>query len=251
MTRITHLFFISFALLAFSFFTSCSKTEATPETDSYIENEPTSELQMSEEEVAEIIEASLSQSKGGMTKEMESTTEDIETMALNELCDSILSDTRIFEYNGLQIQASSEASWTFDLNCTPFGLPQSAIISIESAISFNSPRISSEGTSTFTGDIAGLQFSSPSIIWNGTYSRTGSYDFNFQQSNNGYSTIDLALTAVTLNKQSLIISSGSGIFTIEITSNDNTSTIEGTITFNGDQTATLVINGMEFIIDLS
>ncbi len=244
MTRLTSLTFAIFAMASLTFFASCTKDdEATQPAQE--------EVMLSDEEVVEVMEATLSQSKGGIAKEMETTSETFESMNLQEFCGGSFTDTLNYEYAGVNVQAFSEIGWNIAVTCNALNLPQSLFLSLESALSLSTPRISTDGAGAFTGDITGLELLSPAIIWNGNYTRSGAYTFNFNQTNSGASDIDLTLTDVAINKQSLMISSGSGVFTVEITNNGNTATYEGAITFHGDQTATIVINGMEFIIDLS
>jgi hypothetical protein len=219
---------------------SCDKNE---------DNGP-EETQLSEDEVAEVLESSFSKTNGGLTEELESTSEEMESMDLQAYCDSLFQDTLNYEYNGANAQASANIGWVLDLTCNGLNVPQSAIMALGTEVSFNTSRISSIGTSTFNGSLSGLQFSSPVITWNGTYTRSAASDFRFRQQNKGNTDLNLTLTEVAFDKEDLFITSGTGTYILTVTINGNSETFEGTITFNGDQTATVVINGEEFVIDL-
>ncbi len=238
MTRSTCFIFLTLLMLSMSTLLSCEKSENS------------SEPELTQEEVAEVLEVSLAHSNGGLTAEMESTTGALASLSLAELCDSLIEDTFLFEYNGAKGQASSQIGWSFELSCNNFNVPEAALLSLESELNLNTDRISSESSSSFNGSLTGLEFISPAITWNGTYIRSGANVFLFRQSNSGASTLDLTLTDVVVHKESRMITSGSGEYSLILTLNGNTETYEGTITFNGDQTAIIVLNGMEFIIDL-
>lgn len=245
MTRVTQLTIFGVLLLSMSVLFSCNKAEDDPAP------QPDPETELSDREAAEVVEASLAQSNGGLMEEMQSTTDELESMPLLQWCDSLFADTLFYEYNGAQVQATSLIGWTAELNCNELSLPETAGIAIGSEISFSTPRISCQGSGDFAGALSGLEFSSPVVIWNGTYIRSGAYEFNFRQRNNGTSALDLTLTDIVVDKAEQSIQSGTGVFTLIVTLNGSSATYEGTLTFHGDQQATLIINGVEFPIDLS
>ncbi len=233
---------LSFILLVFpilSFFTSCTKDEVL------------SESRLTEQEVAEFIEASLAPSNGGMIMEMERTTKTMKSLSLKDYCGSTYADGFDYEYAGAKVQAFSQVAWNVDLTCNALNVPESSVIEIQSDLNFNTPRISSEGSSSFKGNLTGLELSSPAITWNGTYTRSGSQELSFRQLNSGTSNISLTLTDVVIDKLGQSTRSGSGAYGFTVTMNGTTQTYEGTISFNGDKTATIVVNGEEFIIDLN
>jgi len=240
MTRATHFILFSILLISLNLLFSCTNEE---------DNAPV-ESELSDEEAAEVLEASFSKTTGGLTEELESTSEELESLDLQVYCDSLFGNNLEYEYNGANAQASATIGWTLDLACNDFDIPQSAIMAYGTEVSFNISRISSVGASTFSGSLTGLELASPALTWNGTYTRSAASEFRFRQQYNGNSDLDMTLTDVVFDKKDLIIASGTGAFTLVVTINGNDQTFEGTLTFNGDQTATLVINGVEFLLDL-
>lgn len=226
------------ALLAFS----C--TEAT---DSSIP-EP---AVLSEAEVAEVMEEMITPSTGGLTENLTSLSTAVQGLTLQDLCNSLYSDSLDYGYQGTNRQAAYSALWALDLSCNAFNIPQSGTVSYASTSNFVGPRVNSEGNVDFTSTLSGLQFASPNLVWDGTYQRVGIQELSFRQGRTILSTLELSLTNVIISKQNPTIMDGSGTFTIDIANNGSTSVYTGTIVFHGNSTATLVVNGVSFPIDWS
>jgi uncharacterized lipoprotein YajG len=77
MIRSTFMLYACVSLLSLGLLTSCSKD------DDAIETPPDQTLELSDEEVAEIVEASMTKSNGRMVQEIESTTEEVESITFN------------------------------------------------------------------------------------------------------------------------------------------------------------------------
>ncbi len=240
MTRNSNVFILSFFLLVATFFTSCTENETMPEP------QPT----LSTEEFAELIEVSLAPSNGGWVEILESSTKTMESLNLQDYCNNTYGDTLEYEYTGARIQANSETIFNLDLVCNGFNIPQASGVSINSAVNFNTPRIKSNNSSSFQGSLTGLELVAPDINWNGTFSQAGIHELNFDQIQKGTSTFEFTMSDLIINKQTQVISSGSGIYEFTINVNEFSQTVAGTITFNGDQTVTIVVNDREFIIEL-
>ncbi|MEO0896124.1 MAG: hypothetical protein AAFY71_06995 [Bacteroidota bacterium] len=203
------------------------------------------------EEALEVVEAYVVPANGGVVSDVENITRETESMTLVEFCDSTYLDTINYQFDRLNRQASSEIIWNMNVSCNNFSIPESATMSVATNVELSTARIVASGNSTFSGSLTGLELLSTEVTWNGSYIRTGNSDLTFKNANRTETDLNLALTNLVIDKSSLTIISGSGIYTLNTVVNGTAQTFSGTITFNGDQTATIVVNGQSFTIDLN
>ena len=205
-------------------------------------------LNITSEEVADIVEASLVQVEDQLTE----LSVELEDLTLEELCDSVYTNQLSFSRSNGPRQASLDLAWTFDLVCGgTFQLPQSATVDFNSAGMYSTPRLDSEDSTQFMGQVAGLQPQSGDYIWGGDYVRSGTEDLTLNGQTAALLTdMDINLVNVTIPKQSLEVTGGSGTFSIVVDQNGTITTYSGTITFNGGGSATLVVNGTTYNISV-
>lgn len=208
------------------------------------------DLELSGEEIAEIVEAAMSYTNGGLANQVEELSEKIEELTLEDVCDSVFIDTFEYGFQGTGRQAEAILGWEIDFTCNSFSLPTTAAVSSTSDILYSSTRISGDVTADLNMDVSGLEPLGTVLVWNGTYRSSGSQDLNFRQQNTVSTVFQCTLVNVEVGKQSQKIESGSGTFTLDVTQGGTTTPYTGTITFNGDDTATLIINGTSYTINL-
>ncbi|MCI4667057.1 MAG: hypothetical protein MRZ79_02780 [Bacteroidia bacterium] len=206
--------------------------------------------QLTEEEALEIVEAYIIPADGGAMADVESITSETENITLADLCDTTYLDTFIYSFVRPNRQATSEIIWNMSVLCNNFNIPQSASVSVQTSVDVNTPRIISTGNSTFAGTVTGLELRSPSMSWSGNYIRSGNSDLTFRNANDTDTELDLSLTNVVIDKRDQTILSGTGVYTLDVLINGNSQNFQGTIAFNGNQTATIVVNGTPFTVDL-
>lgn len=229
MTRFSALFFTGLFLVSLSFFSSCGKVGDI--------------TGLSDEEVAELIEAAVAQANGGLAEELESISAELEELTLDDLCENLYVDTLSFEKQATNRTAARETVWTFDLICGVLDLPQSADLTYWAEGSYATPRMDSDDEASFDGTVDGLQPTASSTIWNGAYQRLATQDLSFKNQNSISSDLLLTLVNITVVKGSQEISSGTATFTYDITENGTSSSFIGSLIFNGNGTATLDLNG--------
>lgn len=229
MTRFSALFFTGLFLVSLSFFSSCGKVGDI--------------TGLSDEEVAELIEAAVAQANGGLAEELESISAELEELTLDDLCENLYVDTLSFEKQATNRTAARETIWTFDLICGALDLPQSADLTYWAEGSYATPRMDSDDEASFDGTVDGLQPTASSTIWNGAYQRLATQDLSFKNQNSISSDLLLTLVNITVVKGSQEISSGTATFTYDITENGTSSSFIGSLIFNGNGTATLDLNG--------
>lgn len=235
MTRFTFIILSTLLLCTSLFFVSCRENVG--------EN-----LDITSEDVAEIVEAALDQMEDQLTE----LSAELEDLTLEELCDSVYTDQLSFSRSNGPRQASLDLMWSFDLVCGgTFQLPQSATVDFNSAGTYSTPRLDSEDSTQFNGEVGGLQIQSPEYIWGGDYLRSGTEDITLNgQTATLLTDMDITIINVTIPKQSPEITGGSGTFSITVDQNGTVTTYSGTITFNGGGSVALVVNGTTYNISI-
>lgn len=229
--------------LCFSIFLmSCSSddTELSPE-------------QITEEEVAELVEYSLQASTGGLTHTINLYSEKLlEEIVVFYDCEEVYQDSVSYSHSGITIQADYLFEWTYDLDCNGLNIPTSVAFTSLANGSYTTNRITSFDDTNMDFNIEGLLFSEDNLTYNGNISRSGSQNFmtNFS-SKDIESTLNMNLTALVVDKESYSVSSGSGLFNLNIFIDDTEYDFEGELVFNGDESLSLIINGTTYLIDLN
>lgn len=216
---------------------------------------PTEETTVSDEEVTEIVEASLAKSTGG-AEEMttEYSEEMVQSAALNETCDSLYQQGFRFDTTGVRGQAAYDVNWAYTLNCNNFNIPQSADATLSSIGSYSTLRIDSNDSTNIVLNITGLQPATSTTVINGVLNRMGTQVYTSVVTSNSKTIateLVINLTNITIDKNTYQIQSGTATFSITGTVNGTTFTRSGSIVFLGNMEATLDLNGMTYQIDLS
>jgi len=132
--------------------------------------------------------------------------------------------------------------YTHTLNCNASNQPDNIVNTLVYSGNYSGPRISSNNSGTANVTIAGLTTNATNYVLNGEYKRTGS--FTNKVSNKAFSSnIDIVGTNILLSKPGRKIIGGTATISISGTTPKGTFSYTGTITFNADSTATLVITG--------
>jgi len=205
---------------------------------------------ITESEAAEIIETAVTQRSAGFTMP----TIDMATVVGQYLenC-GIPGDTTILKSkNG----AVATYNYTFNLgwlvNCNPLGIPLNASATISGNGSFNATHwngsYATSGSLVFTG----LNPSEPNYIANGSYNLQGDITGSLRRTTPTFNCkTDITVKDLTIRKTDYTITGGTG--TAVVTANNGqgeTTSLTGSLTFNGDGTVTVVINGQTHTFQL-
>ncbi|PZU86952.1 MAG: hypothetical protein DI529_07940 [Chryseobacterium sp.] len=206
------------------------------------------------DDAAEIVTGAVSSESYGLV----STIDDASTTAAAK---GVYTDTpsiscgETYSNNLAAAQSNNYFSYNYNINgsyllgCSNLGIPQSLNYTHSMTGSYSTARIASDDSANGNMLITGISPQSQNITINGNYLRKGSETFKIK-SKNVESSINMTISNLSVNKTSLVIASGTGTLSIEAKSNSKEYSFTGTIIFNGDKTATLVINGISYIIDL-
>jgi hypothetical protein len=141
-----------------------------------------------------------------------------------------------------------EYGWT--LTCD--GTQQPSILAL--SIAYDGNLTSEDFNTTYDGGgeltVTGLL--AEQLVFNGLYNQDISYSIVSEgQQYSGTHKLVYTLTNVTMTKETEEIVSGSAALILSGTSNQGVYSITANITYNGDGTATVVINGQAYGVDLS
>jgi hypothetical protein len=218
-------------------FTSCSKKDEITES-------------LTEGEAVEIIESALQSNVGGLTTNLEDVTEQLITAVTSgQLCDTLYTSTIEKDQQGTQVQASYTSDLSYQMTCNIFDIPQTASFSVSTTAMYATPRIDSDDNGDFTGNVTGLEPSSSIVNIGGNYSSTGTQNLDFVEQKSISSAFEVDLTNLEMNKQNYMIESGTAVFSFTGSTADENFSYSGNITFNGNNTATIIINGTTYEID--
>lgn len=235
---------LSFLFLVFMAF-SCSDSEDNPLV------EP--EQSITEEEAIDLVESSIAEETAGLTKSSYDYTKSYEEgIAQNIQCENTIQDNFSYTNNGAFAEVNYNFMWEYTISCNALSVPQSALLNVSGSGIYTTPRIASDDSSSLSAQLSGLQPTSSNIIYNGTYERSGIQQVTTNQVSKTITTeFNAAISDLTVKKSDYSVSSGSGTFTLSGSNDGESFSFEGSITFNGDGTATIVINGNEYAIDIN
>ncbi|MHB8208830.1 hypothetical protein [Mucilaginibacter sp.] len=220
-------------------------------------NNSTSPNANSTDEAADLVTASVStNTQSGALNSFSDVTVSSETKVnIDTLCGTVWTDSvnrSIPVTPGVPNNYSYKANYSYALNCNNGVYNHSATINSAYNGSFNNASLSSifAGSADFT--VSGLGRTYTAYVINGEYKRSGSFQSKTDTSYHGTNNVDIVFTNLTLIKPLQVIKSGSASFTISGNMpSKGAFNYTGTIVFNGNENATLTVNGTVYLINLA
>lgn len=210
-----------------------------------------SSTELSDEEAVELIESSLQKSTGGFNDNTKTFAEDLTNdITINEDCSVIYNDTFVINYEENLVQASYTVDWSYEMTCNNLGIAQSVLFSSSTDGNYSSQHIISSDNSMSYFEITGLQPSSETMILNGNYERTGMQELTIINTRSVTSHLIVDLTDIVISKGNNTITSGTATVLLTGVSQNTSFTIEGSLVFNGGESATLNINDNTYTLNL-
>lgn len=234
---------VAFLLLGTLSLTSCSQDDD-------------SSASVEEAEAVEAVENSLAMDTGGMAKSMETAVvygedENLYTARPNLDCGQSYSGSYTENFSSTNYFYNYTAACDYQLICDANGNPQSLNYNAHRTGDYETPRMASDDEAVASWSISALDPSNENTLFNGSYIRTGTQISKVRNQNTFSSTLTYALDNIAVNKTTHKIVSGSATVAFSgVSATGNQYNYNGTITFNGDATATLVINGNTYTINL-
>jgi len=223
-----------------------------------------SEDAISEDEVVDIIENTISSESEGYLAQVQDAADIVDSYESSSL-KALVSDTTLSQYCGMGFDStitrskttgtrtySFEFSWAWSLSCTELDHPESFDFSFSGNGNYDALRMSSDDEFSTTFMLSGLEATSLEFMFNGTYTREGTQQSKVLDKQSFESKVVLSASDITLGKLSRTINGGEISFTLTGNSSGGDSfSKNGTIVLNGDGTATVSIsNGGSHIIEI-
>jgi hypothetical protein len=233
---------IFLGLIGSLMFTSCTKDGETTDIQA--------------NEAVEVIESALANESNGMSKTM-STTLDYATAQNVFTATPYLNCGQVYALSYNESYSASNYSYSYTaqrnalLNCDANGTRQSFTSNTNFSGNYSTPRMSSDDTIETLFSVTGLSVTNSNTIFNGNYTRKGTQVSKTRNNNSFSSTLTCSLNNINVNKTTYMIQSGSAsVNFVGVSSSGNQYTFSGTITFSVNETATLVLNGNTYNINL-
>lgn len=198
---------------------------------------------LTESEAAEIIETAISERTGGITAPTIDMAQLLELYLEN--CGTPGDTTLVKSKNG----GVSTFNYTWNMgwlvNCNALGVPLDANTTISGNGYYTS--LHWNGNAATNGSLAftNLNPAESNYIANGSYTLQGDITGSLRKTTPTFNCkTEITLKDLNIRKSDYMVTGGSG--TAVVTGNDgkgNTQTLNGTLTFNGDGTVTVVVNG--------
>ncbi len=213
---------------------------------------------MSTEEAAEIVSSSLADNSAGLNKmvsDMARTTESSlssEMESQPNVCgyemDTIFSATNP---SGTAGTYSYEFTYAYEIQCRNNGIPENLVVESNYQGSYDGPRLLTENAGVASLIISGFPLNEPAYVIEGNYDRSGSFQSRVRNMTESNSTIAFDLIRITYSKQAEEISEGTASLTLSGTlKNGEPYSYTGSLSFEGNGTAILTINGETYTIDI-
>lgn len=224
-------------LIMISLTTSCDRREIFQNT-------------INEEDVVEIVEMALSTGTEGLTMQVQDAAE--MTLTTVSLPCNTIQDSTIVKTNqpGSLRTYQYTFDWNWQLYCNAV-IPEKIDFNYTANGNYNTPRLSSNDEASFDFDIIGIAPTESSLVYNGNYTRKGTQVSKVRNQLEFNTTLLFTTTDLSFSKSTKKIEGGTITFSFtgDVAEGDS-SNYEGTITFQGNETATISMNGETYLIDL-
>lgn len=209
---------------------------------------------LSNEEVALVVEGALSNGTQGISAEVSDaifiTQEYAQKTGNNERCGETFDSTVTRNINEVRVTANYTTTWNWTVHCNNLKIPTSLDFGTSSSGEYETMHMASDDNASSDWTIGNLLTGS-SYTLQGSYTREGSQTSKVRDQNSFTSDLNVIITSLNVNKNTLRIDSGSATFTLTGSgTGGNSFSYEGTIIFNGNGAATITINGESFDIQL-
>lgn len=202
---------------------------------------------ITEDDAAEAVTESMQKSSGGLSDDVEKSTVFIDGITTGQWgplhCGVMLDTTNTYTLTGGNIAASYTQTRHYLLTCNN-NIPQSIAMTGTHQGSYDGPRVTASTTGDRNWTVTGLNATFANYSYSGSLHRNGTYTSKVGSQRTFTTDVNASTSNLTVAKSDHKIVSGTAAITIACTSSDgNVYSFEGGLVFNGNNTATLTING--------
>lgn len=216
-------------------------------------NDDDNTAELSSEEQAEMVASSLGESGLSGSAEQSAEYADEATDASGKMAECGYSATETADINLGTSFITFSLSYSYDVavNCDDNSEPESFTSEFEYEGTFDAPRFASQHSGSGFLTITSLEEENDNYEINGSYKRSGDFQSKIRNQASGDHTLEITADAVTVNKVDKEITGGTASVSAsgEIEGKGSYS-FDAEVTFNGDGTATIVVSGTTYKVDL-
>ncbi len=219
---------------------------------------------LSTDQVADLAAGSLSENSQGLATVTDDITANAQTLnaastngltvnttnGIGNPCGTTRTDsvTRAITKDSVSISYFMKYSHT--VFCNPNNQRDSVMNTLTYHGNFDGPRVTSSNTGSAVFTVAGLSPDAANFTLHGEYKRSGQFQSKIGNKGTGNHSIDLVVKNLVLSKPGRKILSGTGTLTLVVNTPKKSINYTGSITFNGDDTASVTINGATYTINI-
>ena len=209
-------------------------------------DDDTNTITVSESDVAEAVGESVYNSSGGLVVQS-TTAAEYSSALMNTRKSAKVSDQCGIKHDTTLAATGENYSYSFNWNwlltCSEI-VPQTFVFNYAGKTAYETVRMSSSDSAKANITVSGLGEDSTYYVFNQTYTRNGSQTSKVNQKRSFTSLISIVSTDIRISKSTLKILSGTGAVTVKGEASGGKSfSYTGTITFLGNEKATLVVTG--------
>jgi len=142
--------------------------------------------------------------------------------------------------------------YSHKLTCNTSNSPDNINTNLSYAGNFSNSKLSLSNSGTTSFVIAGLTQTATVYAINGEYKSMGTFKLKSDTTNTGSANVDIVVKNLIITKATQVIASGTAtVIVTGTTVKKGDFTYNGTLTFNGNAMATMVINGTTYIINIA
>ncbi len=221
---------VSLCAIVFSILsTSCKKSSDTSSTT------------VTEDDAVEIVARSVDPSTGGLADQVNNNIAIIQNYS--GYCGLQKDSTISHSASSTLVSYSYALHWGWMLTCSSLSVPQRFDFAFTGKSSYDAVRMSSNDSSIATATVTGLEPTSSQYTFNQSYTRKGSQVSKIRNQNSFTSTATLTSTDIKVDKGTKKIASGTASINITgASTSGNSFSYNGSITFLGNNTATVLLN---------
>jgi hypothetical protein len=211
-------------------------------------------LNVSMDDAASMLAGSLSTNSYGVNNiSTDVSVNGLSAISTNQACGSTKIDTFIRKNTtGASAAYYYKLIYQQKLTCNTSNLPDNISSNLTFSGYYSNSKLSLTNTGTASFILAGLTPTATVHSINGEYKSMGTFKLKSDTTNTGSANIDIVVKNLIITKSTQTITGGTAtVIVTGTTSKKGDFTYNGTLTFNGNLMATMVINGTTYIVNLA
>lgn len=225
---------------------NCKKDESTPDS-----TDTTTTTTITSDDAADIIATTVGNNTYGYTESVSNAAQKTATVSSGNTACLYSLDTSFVKTNA----ATSAVTFSYNLNfkyqmyCQN-AIPNNMTFSVTANGNTDMAALSTSGSASGTLNLAGIPSTYSVYTLSGTYNCSGSATSKLREKNTFSYTLSLSATNVSVSKTNYVLTGGSCAVTFTATAGGQAFSFSGTLTYVSATSATLVINGKTYNINL-